>query len=256
MHLHSVVMSGPGKVRDTNEDNFYLNGTFRADPADTAVQCFEDRTLRRALYAVADGMGGEAEGEAASLMAVRQMPALRLPLGTDGMTDYLLSRNEEICRHMARADHLRCGSTFVSLEIDGMTATVMNIGDSRAYLFRDARLKQLTLDHTRVRQMVEMGILSSEAARSHPDRSKLTQHLGIFPEEMIIQPFAANCQLLPGDVFLLCSDGLYDMVEEKALEQTLSGAAGLAEAAQRLYDAAMAAGGRDNITVLLVHADL
>lgn len=255
MRFSGVVICGPGKLREVNQDNYYLEGIYREDPADTAVHFEMSRTQDEALCAVADGMGGERYGEFASLIAVSSMDSIDRSAGTAGLSRYLLDRNGEICRFMLRNDRARTGSTFVGLSIRNNEAGIVNIGDSRAYLFRDGQLSQLSQDHTPARQMVELGILTPEAARRHPDRHRLTQHLGIFPEELIIEPYTVCLRVRQGDLFLLCSDGLYDMLDDGKLRQLLAGPGGLRETARALFDGAMAAGGRDNITVLLVRAE-
>ncbi len=129
----------------------------------------------------------------------------------------------------------------------------MNIGDSRAYLFRSGRLTQLSQDHTPVRQMVDLGVIKAEEARTHPDRHKLSQHLGIFPSEMVIEPYVAEpVAILSGDIFLLCSDGLTEMLPDEAIRERLLGGKTPEEKGKTLTEQAMKKGGGDNITVVLV----
>ena len=255
MRLSSAVVCGPGKVREMNQDNYYIDGMYRSDPSDMSVQRLQSGICGGAVYAVADGMGGEKHGELASLLAVRSAWKIDVRRGRDELIQYLLDRNDELCRFITDNGGAQSGSTFVGLQICGRTAQVINIGDSRAYLLRGGSLTQLSQDHTAVRQMVELGAVSPEAARRHPDRHRLTQYLGIFPDEMIIEPNLAAVEVRSGDVFLLCSDGLYDMVEDERIQKILTAVGNLPEKASELFSAAMDAGGKDNITVLLVHAE-
>lgn len=255
MRLLSAVVCGPGKIREVNQDNYYIDGMYRSDPSDTGVQRIQSDICGGAVYAVADGMGGEKHGELASLLAVRSAWKIDVRRGRDELMRYLFDRNDELCRFITDNGGARSGSTFVGLCICGQTAEVVNIGDSRAYLLRGGCLTQLSQDHTAIGQMVEMGAVSPEAARRHPDRHKLTQYLGIFPDEMIIEPNLVSMEVRPGDVFLLCSDGLYDMVENERIQKVLTAVGNLPEKASELFSAAMDAGGKDNITVLLVHAE-
>lgn len=252
MKLASAAVSGVGRVRDVNQDNFYLNGQWnrcipQVDPIELRGEAADE-----GFFAVADGMGGESAGEQAALTAVSALDRLDRSRGVRGVMAYLQDRNAEICDWIRQNGGRRSGTTFVGLNLRGSTAEMVNIGDSRAYLLRDGALSQLSVDHTALRPMVEMGILSAEKARRHPDRHKLSQHLGIFPDEMLIEPYSAVLPLREGDLFLLCSDGLYDMVEDADICRILRETAPLDRAAAALYDAAMAAGGRDNVTVLLI----
>ena len=255
MKLLSCAICGPGRIRSENQDNFYLNGTYRQNPADMQIQRAQRHDSAAALYAVADGMGGEKYGEVASLMAVRAMDALRRSGRGQDLTHYLLERNAEICDFIRQNHGVRSGSTFVGLCICGASAALVNIGDSRGYLFRDGSLSQLSRDHTAVWQMIRLGAITPEKARVHPDRHKLTQHLGIFPDEMVIEPYEAAGTVRDGDLFLLCSDGITDMLEDKDISRLLCADESPEAAAEGLFSAATAAGGRDNITVLLVRAE-
>lgn len=252
MQFLSAVISGSGKLREENQDNYYLDGAYRDDLAENTVRLEEVSVRGGTLCAVADGMGGEKHGELASLMTVRGMDSIDRSAGAGGIVQYLLERNDEICRFMEQNGRARTGSTFVGLCLDESGGSVVNIGDSRAYLFRKGRLAQLSQDHTPVRSMLELGVLTPEAAKRHPDRHKLTQHLGIFPEELVIEPYTAGIDVRPGDLFLLCSDGLYDMVDDSRIRQILAEGHELRDTVSALYRQAMEAGGRDNITALLV----
>lgn len=252
MRFSGIVICGPGKVRKENQDNFYLNGIIKNDPTDAGIQRIQNQAHDRALYAVADGMGGEQHGEMASWFTVRGMSALDCEKGADGVVEYLGERNAEICRFIVSNGGVRSGSTFVGLCMRGGEAEIINIGDSRAYLLRRDRLYQISKDHTLVSQMLNLGTITKEQARTHPERHKLTQHLGIFPDEMLIEPYTGIGKLEAGDLFLLCSDGLYDMLDDEQIKKLLMNSGSLSERAAALYAAAMDAGGRDNITVLLI----
>ena len=252
MELSAIVLCGPGKIRSENQDNYYLNGIFQGDPSNTEEQCVRCQAGPPALFAVADGMGGESRGELAALTAVSSLDSVDPSAGMQGLMDYLQDRNRDICRMIQKNGGIRSGAAFVGLCLWEDSAYVVNIGDCRAYLFRAGRLSQLSQDHTPVRIMVELGVLTPEAARRRPERHKLTQHLGIFPEEIIIEPYGAQESIQPGDLFLLCSDGLYDMVEDDVIQRILAQADHVETAASALFAAAMDQGGKDNLTVLAV----
>lgn len=150
----------------------------------------------------------------------------------------------------------RIGTTFVGLSAVGDMGRILNIGDSRAYLLRAGRLTKLSRDHTQAQQMLDLKLITPEQAASHPDRHKTdAAPWGIFPEEMIIEPYESDgFPLHRGDLFLLCSDGLTDMLTEAELAQILRGPLRVSEKADYLYKAAVQHGGKDNITVVLVQA--
>lgn len=249
MYFSYSAICGTGRVRTENQDNLYCGGWYR-EKADGVAR--RSGTLRgEALFAVADGMGGEANGALASLETVRHLDRVDRGGGAEALTEYLLERNDALCQ-IIRQSGQRMGTTFAGLLFWEQRAHVVNIGDSRVYLFREGRLSQLSHDHTAVRAMVDMGILSEEAARTHRDRHRLSQHLGVFPEEMVIEPYAVDGHPQEEDRFLLCSDGLTDMLEDREIEAMLQQGGSLRRLAGSLYDAAMARGGRDNTTVVLV----
>jgi protein phosphatase len=252
VRLTCYSICAPGLVRTDNQDNLYINGVYREEINDNAVFRYADTSDKRGLYAVADGMGGESHGALAALVAVQTLSSVNLSGGQQGMVNYLLERNAVICNMIMMNDGARIGSTFVGLNLVGNRAEVTSIGDSRAYLMRDGDLRLLTRDHTPVRQMVELGVLTEEAAREHPDRHMLTQHLGIFPMEMLIEPFTASIECEMGDTFLLCSDGLTDMLDDAGIKGVLAKSDSIEKNAEALFGEAIRNGGRDNITIVLV----
>lgn len=142
----------------------------------------------------------------------------------------------------------RMGSTLAALYVDNGKAVVCNIGDSRIYRIKDGILQQLSKAHTIVQQMVDMGDITKEEARINKKRHVLSQNIGIFPEEMVIEPFFSEPIVLEaGETFLLCSDGLTDEEINNILSTD-----NIHEQAERLIGQALENGGRDNVTVLLV----
>ena len=252
----SVAASNTGKVREKNEDNFYLNGkTLDTSAEDTVVAIDKSK---KGLFAVCDGMGGEAFGELASAIAVdtlgegyKKMQKHKRTF-VEMIDSYSREANEKICEEITKHGGKRLGTTFVVLYIEKNTAYVCNIGDSRAYLYRDKHLTQLSKDHTQIRPMIEMGILTKERAKTHPERHKLTQHFGIFPEEMEIELYHVEpIPVQDNDVFVLCSDGLTDMVEDKEIERIIRQHRDLKSIAKELVNAALSSGGKDNVTVMI-----
>src|SRR3954452_6441807 len=234
----SVVEYGqatdPGRQRRGNEDAFFVRPPF---------------------FAVADGMGGHQAGEVVSGIAVeifeRSMPADGAP--EERLAAAARTANERI-HELSRADRERAGmgTTITAAHVGGDEVAIAHVGDSRAYRIREGVLEPLTRDHSLVQALIDQGRLSEEEAAHHPQRSIITRALGPEPSvEVETRTYRAQA----GDVFLLCSDGLTSMVDDETIARIVAAAPSLSEGAGRLVDAANAAGGRDNITVVLFRLD-
>jgi serine/threonine protein phosphatase PrpC len=217
----------------------------------------EDRYLARPpVFAVADGMGGHQAGEVASTIAVEALEAAtRGADGPDGrvVVDSLERSNRAIRdRASERPELAGMGTTCtVALVADGVVR-IGHVGDSRAYLFRDGSLAQLTEDHSLVASMVREGIIDPDDALTDGRRNIITRALGAEDDVRIDQ---VTTELRPGDRLLLCTDGLTGQVPEPDIVAVLAAEGDPEHAAQRLVDAANAAGGDDNVTVIVVDPD-
>ena len=140
------------------------------------------------------------------------------------------------------------GTTLVAALVQGGRATILNVGDSRAYLFDGTRLHQLTEDHSYVEEMRRQGRITEADARTHPQKNLITRAVGVEP---FVEGDLFEATLAPHEVLLLCSDGLTGMVEDDRIAQTLQSAQTLAAAGGALLTLALEGGGRDNITVAL-----
>jgi protein phosphatase len=205
------------------------------------------------LFAVADGMGGARAGEiAAGLAAAALEEAGAETRGPEGITARLVEANRRIWeRSLQDPATAGMGTTVTAALLDEASGTVgiAHVGDSRAYLLRNSELEQLTTDHSLVAELVESGVLSPEEAERHPQRSAITRALGT-EAEVEVDAFTVDAEV--GDVFLICSDGLSNMVADEEIAAVLSGASGnLADAGEALVAAANTHGGEDNITVVL-----
>jgi protein phosphatase len=212
----------------------------------------EDCAFARApVFVVADGMGGAQAGEVAARIAVETF-SHGLP-DSGSPEERLASRVQEANQRIweqsrARSEQAGMGTTLTAAYLDDSELAIAHVGDSRAYLFRDGSLIRLTQDHSLVDELVRRGKLTEEQAAEHPQRSIITRALGA---EATVEVDTWTYPVRPGDVLLLCSDGLTSMVAEDRIEEILRGSMDLRLAAQQLIDEANAAGGRDNITVVL-----
>ena len=210
------------------------------------------------LLVVADGMGGHPAGDVASQIAMNTlMEAFRkLPEGDVGLALRQAYRraNEAVFQAgEAESTYAGMGTTLTSALLHGKYATVANVGDSRAYLLRGDGLTQVTRDHTVVSDEVAQGRITAEAARSDPRRNRLTHAIGTYPKLESKLPSIFELLLLPGDRLLLCSDGLYDVLDDVDIRRTLLGQEP-GDAAQQLVALAKQRGTRDNATAVVAAA--
>jgi protein phosphatase len=218
-----------GRQRNANEDAYYA---------------------RAPLFAVADGMGGAQAGEVASRLAAESFEPVQR--GEESPEAYLraIARTANARIHrLAQADSSRSGmgTTLTAAMVEDDEVSLAHVGDSRAYVFRDGELKLLTSDHSLVEELRRQGRLTDEQAEDHPQRSIITRALGPDRE---VEVDTMTYHARPGDVYLLCSDGLTTMVREDRIAATLAAADSLDDAVSRLVREANEAGGRDNITVV------
>jgi PPM family protein phosphatase len=225
---------------------------------DTGLQrrANEDSLLVRSpLFVVADGMGGAQAGEVASSVAVDTFRH-GLSDGADPESSLVAqvgqanARINELSR--ANVQHAGMGTTITAVYVGEQEVSIAHVGDSRAYCLRDGELLRLTDDHSLVDELIRQGKLTPEEAEEHPQRSVITRALG---PETTVEVDIRSLRGRPGDVYLLCSDGLTTMLTEGELLDTLSSHAGLRDAGEALIARANAAGGKDNITVVLLRLE-
>ena len=244
-----------GKVRSNNEDNLYLDGKWiEKEKMDEGSICRVSSEQPLQFFAVCDGMGGEESGEIASFTAVSHLDAIKqigLPQNDlAAIQNGIVELNNQVYA-VAKANDAQghCGTTLTALLVSHKQFITLNIGDSRVYLFRRGKLRQLTKDHTEVQRMVDMGFLGAEAAKSHPKRHIITRHLGMNPEAGQIEATISEVRKVRhGDLFVLCSDGLHDLITDDQIQLILKQGG----RSEELVDAALDAGGSDNVTVITV----
>jgi len=211
----------------------------------------DDYVVEPPLFAIADGMGGAQAGELASSLAAG---AVREDEGAEGsgerrVTEIIQEANRRVYQRSSQDAAASGMGTTMTVALVGDGSVVFgHVGDSRAYLIRDGRLEQLTEDHSLVAELVRSGKLSPEEAETHPQRSVITRALGTDPD---VDVDSFSIETVPGDLFMLCSDGLTSMVEDDVILQTIEkNRDNLQAAAKALIRAANKGGGEDNITVV------
>ena len=250
MKISYQALTDVGRKRKGNEDNLFVNAEQR-------------------LFVVADGMGGHAAGEVASKIAVDSInefvcltggdQEITWPFGLDENMSYDGNRLKTAVRFAnrkvleatkERAEYEGMATTVAAVLVDGDSANLAHVGDSRVYLVRAEELTQLTSDHSWVNEQIQSGVISADQARSHPLRNVVTRALGGKPD---LQVDMQVHEIEPQDILLLCSDGLTTMIPDDEIARLMNETQGdIEEAAQSLVDAANARGGEDNITVVLL----
>ena len=219
-----------GKVRDHNEDGYIIDDGLT-------------------LVAVADGVGGHRGGEVASATALEVFYAEFAENG--GMHDAIVAANDAVRERAAGEEQLRGMATTLTASVLGEDGTMIigHVGDSRAYLSRDGELSRVTTDHSLVEELITAGELTAEEAEHDPRRSMITRALGL-DEGVDVDMYPIALQ--PGDRLVLCSDGLTTMVREDDVQAVLTEEPEAQRAAEALVEAANAAGGLDNTTVVVI----
>jgi protein phosphatase len=222
--------------------------------------CNEDTCLvqnESGYFLVADGIGGAAAGEIASALFAKTAAEIFSSTGSRSSEESLqlvknsfLTANSRILTDIAATPAragMGCTAELLALHANGFV--LGHIGDSRTYRLRQTILTQLTKDHSLVQQQIDQGLINQEQARNHPMKNVILRAVGI-EEQLAIDIIQG--QIFSGDLFLLCTDGLSDMVEDKQIQEVLLTEELLTDKAARLVDLANAAGGRDNVTVALI----
>jgi protein phosphatase len=249
MKVVSVGLTDVGRKRSHNEDSFLIDDELQ-------------------LYVVADGMGGHAGGGTASRIAVetidrelrkardsRDNPFVSTPnLQDSPIPEALRNAVEKACLaiYTTAQDDPRLagmGTTVISLVVRDGQAFFGHVGDSRAYLVRGDLIQQVSEDHSLVNEQIKAGMITPEEAKHSRYKNIITRSVG-FEEDVQVDVMGLQCE--PGDVFMLCSDGLANMMEDREILETIRGASRFEDVPQRLVDFANDRGGDDNITVIVV----
>ncbi|MCL2151804.1 MAG: protein phosphatase 2C domain-containing protein [Oscillospiraceae bacterium] len=251
--IEAAVRSHPGYIRENNEDNFYMRGVYmRAEERNVGglfKGVYEDK---RQMYAVCDGMGGLDQGELASLLAVSNMDRL-LDTGFRAIPNALRKYIDEISsdlQYQCSGAH-SSGCTLAAVYLDGALAVTANLGDSRVYFKRGAiPLVQVTEDHSQAVWYLKQGILTPQEAETHRSRNTLRRYVGAHSQEGRTPDISKATRIKRGDVFLICSDGLSNMMSASEMDGEISKGQGCADICRALTALALKRGADDNITVM------
>lgn len=230
---YSAVCSR-GKARKQNQDKIFIQNCDLIKNSAEINLCGTIEFDNNEVLAVFDGMGGEEFGETASQIAVETI-SIKASESKINLEKVCMAINDEICRYMESEDIFRMGSTAAIVSVD-KKLHICNIGDSRIYRISNNEIKQLSVDHTAI-------------IGKYHKRRVLKQHLGIPKKEMVIEPFSDDINYTENDIFLICSDGLTDMLsDEEILEQSVN--LKISVLAKKLFDKAVENGGKDDISII------
>ena len=240
MRIQYVCICNRGLIRKNNQDNLVWERHFLPKGNDGLPEPVSGEIQLKGgiLFGVFDGMGGEPRGDAAAYIAAKTAAQWEIHADEKGLRELCHTMNSEIC-NFARLNRLStCGTTAAMLLADSGQMIGCNLGDSRIYLFREGCLTQLSEDHV-------LPVFTGK-------KSPLLQFLGIPEYEMVLEPGLFTQEFRPKDLFMICSDGLTDMMTEDAINTVFRDPAPIEEKAQFLLDGVLASGGKDNITFILI----
>jgi PPM family protein phosphatase len=237
--LKTFSLTDIGKKRSLNQDYVFTS--------ETAIGNLPN------LFIVADGMGGANAGDFASKYTVEVITEEIAACKDDNLEEIIrkavTTANQKLRQKAMELEELSgMGTTVVVATCQEKLLTIANVGDSRLYIVNE-EISQITKDHSLVEEMVRLGGLSKELARSHPDKNIITRAIGA-TDDLHIDFFTVNIK--KGDIILLCSDGLTNMLEDHQIHEILKSQASIARKAEQLIEAANSNGGRDNIAVILI----
>ena len=256
LRANVCAVTHAGRIRKENEDNYDLNGRMTSTGDLKKGSAFVQSMTEPFHLSVCDGMGGESYGELASGIAVETIAAHAANVYESGedfsfaISNCLDDANNRICAEI-NARGKRMGTTLATIYAVKGKVICVNIGDTRVYHYSKGILEQISFDHTHAQTIVDAGEVSMDNIGQIPDAKRLTRHLGVFPEEGGLSPnISVIDDVDDGDIILLCSDGLTDMLSDDEITAILSTGENAQGVASKLVRRALEVGGKDNITVM------
>lgn len=250
-YLETACCCATGRVRRNNEDNLMYNGSVLDLEHTSKTEPYYLQSAMAGLpwtCGLFDGMGGEDDGETASFLAASSYKdfckknVMEWPSPREFLEDAISYMNEKVSQESEKL-YNNMGTTAALLYFQPGAVYVCNVGDSRAFRYQEGELLQLSEDHTDAVFLAEKGI--------NRRKPRLTQYVGILPEEMVVEPHIARVEFHENDIYVICSDGLTDMLQKAEISMLIQTSTSSEECAKNLVKTALSAGGRDNITVIV-----
>lgn len=242
-----------GNSKINNEDNLYLNGIIKEESAGILLESGECQDT--AVFAVSDGIGGEAAGEKAAFLAMSYLKQTNLDGNIPMTAEYVNDMNEWLCSQQRNCKISNMGCTLVAVKLYGNKMEFMNLGDSRLYLLHGDRLCRLSEDHTEYEYLKQFGMLPGNPAALEHTKHTLLQHLGVDRSEMLLEPQTGKIEIWKKDKLLLCSDGISDMLEDEEILSVMREDATPEAISISLVNRAMDCGKTDNLTAVVVSVE-
>lgn len=255
--IKAALRSGTGKIRANNEDAFYFSGQFPSVEnmnQETALQGVF--SLRGSLFGVCDGIGGAYNGEVASSTAAARMEDLQEALKTKMFSEAIVPWTRDVNNTIVK-DVPGGGCTIAMAFAKDQAMYIAHVGDSRVYRLHEGQLIGMTKDHSKVQMLLDAGIITPEQAAVHPQRHMVVRYIGMDEQEngICTATVARPMPFVNGDRYLLCTDGVTDMLDKQTLENLLKQELDTDACAQAIYQKALEAGGRDNITLIVLDVE-
>jgi len=254
--ISAAACSNKGCRRTNNEDNFCLNGQYMQREEMDQGGLYQCRAEGKAIFAVCDGMGGEDAGEEASLLSVqlcsRYLKDGAMSSDRKALNAFFLDGCVSVMKQAQRNNN-RSGSTVSMIIADESGLHAANMGDSRIYRLCGKGFVQISEDHTEMQRLLKKGAITKEEIKTHPKRHMIRQYWGMPLSVAPFSPyFAPRIPYVNGDRYLICSDGLTDMLEDTQIEALMKQEKPVEQICQELVDEALRHGGKDNVTVLVL----
>lgn len=255
LFVKASVGSDIGISRSNNEDNYNLNGKIATYEQDDQTATAFQPPVTEGVFAVFDGMGGQSRGEFASLCAAQTLNKYKDKIvngNIHNVKEYITDVNEQICDEMKKNNE-NIGSTCAILTINDGVAQAYNLGDSSIFHLTKRKITKMTRDHTVAEQLYRMHVLTAEEAQRDVRKHRLTKHLGMFEKDGILPHVSSNIRVSNGDMFVLCTDGVTNVVSEKELKRILYMFDGRCKkTVNALIEKAIENGSDDNITAMVL----
>ncbi len=272
MFYRAVAATCPGNDKDYNSSNIYLNAKYITNDIKSSEVLLKQKSEQKGLqfYAIAEGFGADDYSDEASLIAVKQLSAIQkkameTEIGSDYdesadaiysyLEDFVRDSDAAIAAKMEESGGKNIYASVAAIGFNETAAITCNLGNTRIYLFRKGGLNRLTEDHNQAQVMYSNGVIPEDRLASHPKKNKLTQYLGVMPEENKQEPYYSELEVKHGDIFIICSNSFCNSVDDESICAMVKDSHSLSQIAERLMHAAAQKGFDEDTSIVVIRAD-